>query len=750
MSADLARIAFAHSVARGLDDDPRRLACQYLYDAAGSALFERITRLPEYYLTRAETAILAANARRLRALVPVPTLVELGPGSATKTRLLLDAWTEGGAAASYLPVDVSPDMLAEATAALARDYPTLAVRALAGTYEQIFPQLAAVSPLLLLFLGSSIGNLDVAETDAFFADLAEHLRAGDHVLVGLDVVKEPRVIEAAYNDAAGVTAAFTRNLFVRMNRELGTRLDPDAIEHVAYYRAEHERIEIFARFTEEATLELPEVGGTFRIAAGEMIRTEISRKFHPERVAAAAARFGFRAVETFTDAAGTFALLLLRLERSAAARRPRAAVTALAETRTRTLELVAALDADALCRQHSPLQAPIVWDLGHVARFEAEWIRRAYGAPTQPRTKDDDLFDPIAYPRAVRGGLSLPDPTASIALLREVRRGTLAAFGSTDWTRTDRLRADGYLAAMLAQHEAQHTETILQTIQLIDGLVFAPSRRVPPPAAAVPLAAREVLVPAGPFAMGTDDTTWAYDNERPRHVVELPAFRIGAAPVTNGEFLAFVEDGGYRRRELWTDAGWRWRTANAVERPAQWRCRASGIWHEVAFGEVEPLVVDRPVVHVSWHEADAYARWAGRRLPTEAEWEKAAAWDLVRGVARRYPWGNTPPASLHANLDQRTFAPAAVGAYPAGRSFFGCHQMLGDVWEWTASDFTPYPGFEVFPYPEYSAIHFGRGHKVLRGGSWATEAVAVRNTFRNWDFPERRQIFAGFRCAADV
>jgi iron(II)-dependent oxidoreductase len=156
------------------------------------------------------------------------------------------------------------------------------------------------------------------------------------------------------------------------------------------------------------------------------------------------------------------------------------------------------------------------------------------------------------------------------------------------------------------------------------------------------------------------------------------------------------------------------------------------------------------VIHVSWYEADAYARWAGKRLPTEFEWEKAAACDLERGVARLYPWGSHAPTPERANLDQRTFGPAQIGAYPEGRSFFGCEQMLGDVWEWTSSDFLPYPGFRAFPYPEYSEVHFHRGHKVLRGGSWATRPVAVRNTFRNWDFPQRRQIFAGFRCAADA
>jgi iron(II)-dependent oxidoreductase len=164
---------------------------------------------------------------------------------------------------------------------------------------------------------------------------------------------------------------------------------------------------------------------------------------------------------------------------------------------------------------------------------------------------------------------------------------------------------------------------------------------------------------------------------------------------------------------------------------------------------VLPLDETRPVVHVCWHEADACARWLGKRLPSEAEWEKAAAWDLERGVPRRYPWGDAPPVPDLANLDQRTFAPGSAGALPRGASYFGCQQMLGDVWEWTASDFLPYPGFESFPYPEYSEVHFGSRHKVLRGGSWATPSIAIRNTFRNWDLPIRRQIFAGFRCARD-
>jgi iron(II)-dependent oxidoreductase len=394
--------------------------------------------------------------------------------------------------------------------------------------------------------------------------------------------------------------------------------------------------------------------------------------------------------------------------------------------------------------------SPIVWDLGHIANYEEQWSVRALDPAAAVDSWRDHMYDPVANPRPTRKHLPLPDREETLRYMREIRRRTRRQLARASFDPSDPLLADGYVYKMIAQHEAQHTETVLQTIQLIDDLVYEPARRAEPKGAAVPLEAAEVIVPAGAFIMGTDDRGFAYDNERPAHVVDLPRYRIALAPVTNGQFLAFMLDGGYRRRELWSDDGWRWLREARVEHPVQWVRLADRSWGERAFGRAAPLVLDRPVVHVSWHEASAYARWAGKRLPTEAEWEKAAAWDIETRVARRYPWGDMPPTDDHANLDQRTFAPAAVGAYPRGRSLFGCHQMIGDVWEWTATDFGPYPGFAAFPYREYSEVHFGKGYKVLRGGSWATRPVAIRNTFRNWDLPERRQVFAGFRCAADA
>jgi iron(II)-dependent oxidoreductase len=256
-------------------------------------------------------------------------------------------------------------------------------------------------------------------------------------------------------------------------------------------------------------------------------------------------------------------------------------------------------------------------------------------------------------------------------------------------------------------------------------------------------------VAEGSFVLGTDDRQCAYDNERPAHEVTLPAFWIDAGPVTNEAYLGFVLDGGYKRSQLWSPGGWAWLTGTQAKAPQFWE-QHGGEWVVNTFGHVLPLNPRQPVQHVCFYEAEAFAAWAGTRLPTEAEWEKAASWDATAGRKRLYPWGDEQPTPDHANLDQLSFQPMEVGAYPEGVSPYGCHQMIGDVWEWVNTDFYGYPGFEAWPYREYSEVFFGDEYKMLRGGSWATRPGAIRNTFRNWDYPIRRQIFSGFRCARDA
>jgi iron(II)-dependent oxidoreductase len=288
---------------------------------------------------------------------------------------------------------------------------------------------------------------------------------------------------------------------------------------------------------------------------------------------------------------------------------------------------------------------------------------------------------------------------------------------------------------------------MLATHQLRSG---APVLDAPPaPRDAAGPGPAEVLIPGGEFEMGTDLDAWALDNERPAHRVHVPPFFLDTTPVTNAAYAGFVAAGGYRDPRWWHPDGWAHIRATGWDAPQFWRRDGAG-WVVRRFGvEAEP-VPDEPVQHVCWYEADAYARWAGRRLPTEAEWEKAARHDPTTGRSRRYPWGDDTPTPERANLAGRHLGPAAVGAYPTGASPLGVHQLIGDVWEWTSSDFTGYPGFRAFPYREYSEVFFGTGYKVLRGGSWAVDPVACRGTFRNWDYPIRRQIFAGFRTARDI
>jgi iron(II)-dependent oxidoreductase len=422
----------------------------------------------------------------------------------------------------------------------------------------------------------------------------------------------------------------------------------------------------------------------------------------------------------------------------------------LERVRSRSLGLTTdVLEVDELLAQHSRLMSPLVWDLAHVGNYEELWLVRAAAGIEAMRPELDDIYDAFEHPRAERPTLPLLQPSEAQSYISTVRSKVLDSLDRMSLDPANPLLDKGFVYSMVVQHEHMHDETMLATHQLRRGAAVlhdVPPAAAPTDAAALPA---EVLVPAGTFTMGTSDDGWAYDNERPAHDLHLPAFYIDTAPVANRAYLSFVEAGGYDDPRWWSTAGWAWRSESGKRKPAFWLSEG-GEWLRRRFGRVEPLPPDQPVQHVCFHEAAAYARWAGRRLPTEPEWEKAASWDPVARHKRRYPWGDDDPTPAHANLGQRHHQPAPVGSFPAGASAYGARQLVGDVWEWTSSGFERYPGFRPFPYPEYSEVFFGGDYRVLRGGSWATDRTAVRTTFRNWDHPIRRQIFAGFRCARDA
>jgi len=420
----------------------------------------------------------------------------------------------------------------------------------------------------------------------------------------------------------------------------------------------------------------------------------------------------------------------------------------LSRARLRTAGLTDAVDEPELIAQHSPLMSPLVWDYAHIANQEEIWLVRDIGGREAVRADIDQMYDAFQNSRADRPSLPLLSPTQTRGYVGQVREKVLDVLEQAPLN-VNRLTESGFAFGMVVQHEQQHDETMLATHQL--RRTGPPLQAAPPPRpAATPALAREVLIPAGPFTMGTSTEAWALDNERPAHLVDVDVFYLDTAAVTNGDYLRFIEAGGYDQQRWWSAPGWEHRQRAGLTAPLFWSRDGHGSWQRRSFGAMVPLQDDEPVLHVCLYEAQAYAAWAGRRLPTEAEWEKAARWDPVSQRSRRYPWGDEDPTPERANLGQRHLRPAPAGSYPAGASAYGVRQLIGDVWEWTSSTFQAYAGFEVFPYAEYSKVFFGKDYYVLRGGSFGTDRAACRGTFRNWDYPIRRQIFAGFRTARDA
>ena len=519
-----AHLAFAAAVVRGLDARPRRLEPRFIYDALGSEIYEAITELPEYYPTRTEDAILASCAPALAQRVGPTTLVELGSGSSTKTRRLLDGWTAAHGDVSYVPIDVSVTAVEGACNDLRARYPNLRVEGIAGTFQRGLDVVADLNPKTLLFLGSTLGNFEPDEVDAFFRQISGVTSIGDYFVLGVDLAKSPGILEPAYDDSAGLTEQFILNVFTRMNRELGTGVELDAFEMQSFYDTERSRIEMWAHVKRDQQITVVPLSRTFRLAGGERILVEVSRKFTVDRIREEASRYDLLLREVYQDAAGHFAVVLLQ---------------------------------------------------------------RAEGVPWQALTNRH-----------------IPAP----------QRPEASPVGQ--WR----------------------------------------------------------LVPAGPALLG-----------EPPSSKDVSAMRLAAAPVTCGEYRAFVQAGGYADPALWSESGWAWATSAAAEAPLGWERGPEERWRVRG----APLDYLEPVSGVCFWEAEAYARWAGVRLPTEAEWEKGAAWDPEHGRPQTWPWGELPPDPRRVNAGGGLQNPVAVGSYPQSVSFYGLHQALGDVWEWVCGEEGP-------------------------------------------------------------
>ncbi len=436
------------------------------------------------------------------------------------------------------------------------------------------------------------------------------------------------------------------------------------------------------------------------------------------------------------------------------------------DARQRTLEVVADLSDEQLLGPQLRIVNPLLWEIGHVTWFQEKWVLRRAGDTAPILADADSLYDSAAIPHDTRWSLPLPSRADTLAYMMAVRDRVLERIEQGKLTEDDR-----YFITLGVFHEDMHTEAFTYTRQTHGWTAPVFSGLEPTSSGETGPLRGDAQIPGGRFLLGArHQELFVFDNEKWAHPVEVRPFAIARAAVTQSEFLEFVDARGYSRQEFWSEPGWNWRESARAEHPVYWKPEAGGRWLRRNFDHWVPLEPHHPVLHVNWWEAEAYCNWAGRRLPTEVEWEVAASADasyLDKELAerrqfggfivyvkaskvrkRRFPWGDNPPAPEHANLGWRAMGAVDVSALSEGDSACGCRQMIGNVWEWTATDFGPYPGFEIDPYREYSQPWFGT-HKVLRGGAWPTQPRLLRNTWRNFYTPDRRDVWAGFRtCRA--
>jgi iron(II)-dependent oxidoreductase len=447
------------------------------------------------------------------------------------------------------------------------------------------------------------------------------------------------------------------------------------------------------------------------------------------------------------------------------------------EFRARTLNLIGDLDDRQMIGPRLAIVNPPLWEIGHVAWTQEFWLLRHLRKEKPLIENGDRLYNSTDVAHDTRWELLLPSRESTLRYINEVLDRCVARLESASELSADEF----YFYWLTIFHEGMHAEALAYTRQTLGYRGPKSLNRDTTGERQAGPCSGDVEIPGGNFVIGaTKEFPFVFDNEKWAHPVQIKPFRIARTPVTNGEFLAFVEAGGYRNSQFWSADGWHWLGAGGspeleksfskffnkdidekselaslnarLDHPLYWRREANGRWSQRIFDQYRPLDENTPVVHVSWYEAEAYCNWAGRRLPTEAEWEVAASGEpsAESGLSERrryFAWGDEPPTREHANLDWRNPGLVEVGAYKAGDSAFGCRQMIGNVWEWTADEFQPYPGFIVDPYREYSQPWFGT-HKVLRGGCWATSSLLIRNTWRNFYTPDRRDVWAGFRTCA--
>ncbi len=419
------------------------------------------------------------------------------------------------------------------------------------------------------------------------------------------------------------------------------------------------------------------------------------------------------------------------------------------DARRRTIELFNLVDEDVLQRSPGEGFRPVIWHLAHIGVFESFWILQKVKGDETPDARYQRIFDPISTPR--EESKDLPTRHEMESFLDDVRGRTLDYLNNLSFETDAPLLQDAYVFRLVLEHELQHQETLAYLLHMLDPELkkrpasvnhnFTIDHKQPSP----PM----VTIPAGEIRMGAVWGEFSYDNELPAHTIHVPAFKIDSLLTTNEEYKDFINEGGYERRAWWSDEGWARKEQENWTAPFYWK-RANDNWRERRMFDEGEILPQHPVSGVSWYEAEAYAKFRGKRLPTEAEWERAAACDIEQNRKRRFAWGDIDPDSSCCNFDIQRWGTTPVGSFPDGATLHGCLDMSGNLWEWTNDAFAPFPGFKAFPYPEYSQEWFDGDHRILKGGSWATSASVLRTSFRNFFRRHSRIAFAGIRCAADV
>jgi dimethylhistidine N-methyltransferase len=751
--------ALVQDVRKGLSARPKSLPSRWLYEGAGSELFEQITELPEYYPTRAERAILAEHAAEVVLTSGARTVIELGSGTSEKTGLLLDAFYGVDQLDAFVALDAAEQTLQGSLDELALRYPRTAVSGVTTDFHEELSGLPNGPGRLLMFLGGTIGNLEPIARSRLLQRFAEVLGDGEYLLLGTDLVKDPDRLVAAYDDSQGVTAAFEKNVLDVINANLGADFDLDRFHYVARWNTETEVVEMALRSLGAQDVAIPSLGLSVHFDDGEEIRTEISAKFQPEGVTRELAAAGFDVARQWHDADGDFAVTLARraegrarigfvqeAERSDGSSNaaPTPSVQSYREVRAATEALAQRLSAEDQTVQSMPDVSPTKWHRAHVTWFFEQFALIPYRAGYQ--TIDNDylyLFNSYyesagrRHARGERGLLSRPG-VVEITSYRETVDDAMERFLVAGLS-----PEVSALVELGLHHEQQHQELMLMDIKHVLGVhPFAPSYS---PRRLEALLTSDthlgwVAHPGGLVEIGADspsDATgamdftcgFAFDNEAPRHSVWLEPFAMADRLVTAGEWLQFIEDGGYQRASLWLADGWGVNQTEHREAPLYWSRGRDG-WEVFSLHGRHPLRPDEPVVHVSYYEADAFARWAGARLPTEAEWESVAA------------TASSPefkPIALHPR-------PAAPARFPGEP-----RQLFGETWQWTSSAYLPYPRFEPLKgaVGEYNG-KFMVGQHVLRGSAAITPPGHARLTYRNFFPPGARWPFTGVRLARDI